>query len=692
MKKNNPQEKTATPKSKPITKFVSAIGSISLLAGGLWALMYFSTPQTQLRPYKDALTLAKAEKTEKEDVKKESSSENSPPSQSEPESKPEPEPESEAEQEAKNILKDKITPPLDIIKASVTTDPNSAQLPRETLEYIQRGIALTEKGEYNAGSLEFEKAAELSPNAPQVYAIWATAMKMAKSYKGATNHFARAAELSGNDPEILFNWAMSELEANNNKDAGDLLEKVLKVQPDNYVALNYLGKAYGRQKLYDQEEQAYRDALKLEPNFAQAYFNLGIVLSIRKKFEEAAPFFEKAIAMDRFYEKPFVVQMLTALGRYVTPEDKKAPLVPSNQKKDEAENKAEENKVETASAEEHKTEEEKMEGSSGMKDGSGKKIKGTTNVKGKILINGQPAGLDTIVILETKSKMKVRKQEQEALTINQTDLKFVPMHSVVSVGSTVTFKNLDTDVRNIYSKSLNNQFNLGAMASGSVKSITLDSAGPVVLRCNMHKNMVGTVFVVPNGYYTTSNDKGEYSFENIDSKNFIMQVWNPSLKPEEVAANLKSADLTGVDQTIDFDIKSNSKPGDINDLVEATDYNLVVDNIEQEMLQAIQDWKDGKKFISRKRMLLAITQHFAGGGLKGAIAKSFSKKRSDGLEKKMDDIRKKISGLAGSEGVTEAELISEAKFAVSQLRNNVKELEARLNPDFEKDQNKSDTK
>ena len=106
MKKNNPQEKTATPKSKPITKFVSAIGSISLLAGGLWALMYFSTPQTQLRPYKDALTLAKAEKTEKEDVKKESSSENSPPSQSEPESKPEPEPESEAEQEAKNILKD----------------------------------------------------------------------------------------------------------------------------------------------------------------------------------------------------------------------------------------------------------------------------------------------------------------------------------------------------------------------------------------------------------------------------------------------------------------------------------------------------------------------------------------------------------------------------------------------------------
>jgi hypothetical protein len=121
-------------------------------------------------------------------------------------------------------------------------------------------------------------------------------------------------------------------------------------------------------------------------------------------------------------------------------------------------------------------------------------------------------------------------------------------------------------------------------------------------------------------------------------------------------------------------------------MVDPTDYNAIVDNIEKEMFQAIQDWKAGKRSIPRKRMLMAITKHYDGEGLKGAIAKSFSEKRSENLEKKLDDIRKQISGIGVSnDEVTEESLKSQAKFAVDQLRNNVRELEARLNPDFQKD-------
>ena len=116
-------------------------------------------------------------------------------------------------------------------------------------------------------------------------------------------------------------------------------------------------------------------------------------------------------------------------------------------------------------------------------------------------------------------------------------------------------------------------------------------------------------------------------------------------------------------------------------MTDPTDYNAIVDNIEREMFQAIEDWKNGKKFISRKRMLMAVTKHYAGEGLKGAIAKSFSSKRSILLEQKLDTIRKEISGYGKSEEpITEASLKSQAKFAVSQLRLNVKELEERLNP------------
>ena len=161
-----------------------------------------------------------------------------------------------------------------------------------------------------------------------------------------------------------------------------------------------------------------------------------------------------------------------------------------------------------------------------------------------------------------------------------------------------------------------------------------------------------------------------------------MQAWAPHLAPGDVETNLKTADLTGEDKTFDFDIKTTSLPGEIHDMVDSVDYNAIVDNIDSELEQAIKDWESGKKYVSRKRALMTITKYYDGGGLKGALAKSFSEKRSQNLEDKLDEIRKIISGIGkGSKSVTPDSLRQKVAFAISQLRNNVQELEARLNPD-----------
>ncbi|MEC9019369.1 MAG: hypothetical protein VYE03_04345, partial [Nitrospinota bacterium] len=381
--------------------------------------------------------------------------------------------------------------------------------------------------------------------------------------------------------------------------------------------------------------------------------------------------------LDKQYEKPFVIQMLTALGKYDTlagkpinqpqPAKKQEPVAKTS-KVAKVTPKIEEKKEEGSGAD------HKMEGS--------KKVNNLTNIKGKVLINGKNPSPNTLVFLETKTKMRAKGQKQgKSITIHQSGLNFQPRHSIIQVGTTVTFSNRDKEVHNIYSKSAGNQFNLGAMAAGSFKSIEFKNAGPIVLRCNMHRDMIGTLFVVPNGYYTQPNEKGEYEFKGVKSEGYIMQVWAPMLSPDEVSANIRSADLTGVDQTFNFDIKSASVQGEIHDMTDPTDYNAIVDNIENEMFQAIEDWKNGKKFISRKRMLMAITKHFDGEGLKGALAKSFSSKRSIVLEHKLDKIRKEISGYNKSKTpITEESLKSQAKFAIAALRNNVKELEARIQP------------
>ena len=89
-------------------------------------------------------------------------------------------------------------------------------------------MALTEKGKYNAGSKEFEKASEISPNSSELYSIWGAALRMAKKFKGANKRFARAHAPAPNDSEITLNWGMSQLEGDVTDDAIRLFQKLLK--------------------------------------------------------------------------------------------------------------------------------------------------------------------------------------------------------------------------------------------------------------------------------------------------------------------------------------------------------------------------------------------------------------------------------------------------------------------------------
>jgi len=545
-----------------------------------------------------------------------------------------------------------------------------ALVSREALEHLSKGMQFSEQNKFGSAELEFEKAAAVSPNSPEVFAIWATALRMQGKFKGANRRFAKALELAPNDDEILFNWGMSRLMEKNSDEAIKLFQQTIQLQPEHYLAYSRLGKAYGQKKMYAEEEASYRKALEIKPDFGRVHFNLGIVLSLQKKYNPAADHFEKAIAIDKEFEKPFVVQLLTAMGRKT--DMKTAKL----REKDGT-------KAETSVAPEA-TKEEAYEpegsGSGHQMEGSDKITKPITKVTGKVTINGQMGGPNGLIMLETKTKLKAPGQKILQVSIFQKNLAFLPQHTIVPVGSTVNFVNNDVEVHNIFSKSLNNQFNLGAMAAGTSKGIKMTSPGPVILRCNLHKDMVGTLFVAPNGYYAKVDAQGNFAFDEVKSAEYIMQFWHPRLYPEEVEAHAESISLTGEDKVLDIKIESASKADEIHDLIDATDYNLIADNIEKEMRQAIIDWKNGKKFISRKRMLMAITKHYDGEGLKGAIARSFSVNRSEKLEQHLDSVRKKISGIDKSQAVTEAGLTAQADKIMAQLRNNVSELENRLKP------------
>lgn len=76
----------------------------------------------------------------------------------------------------------------------------------------------------------------------------------------------------------------------------DRLEKVLKVEPDNVFALSCLAGGYGAQNRLDEAIKLSERALKIDPECAQAYDNLGMAAMTRGNRAKAEEYFQKAVA------------------------------------------------------------------------------------------------------------------------------------------------------------------------------------------------------------------------------------------------------------------------------------------------------------------------------------------------------------------------------------------------------------
>ena len=219
-----------------LIKFLIAL---AVVCGLVWGLIVLSTPSSNLEPYDKFKKNQPAE----DQVGKTPDENSRPADVASGEDKPLPQetpltPEEEA-------VQDKIQQISDQINSPITPSPVS-NLSHDALEHLSKGMELVEKGKFGAAELEFEKAAEISPDSPEVFAIWATALRMQEKFKGANRRFARALELSPHDEEIIFNWGLSLLMERKSDEAIKLFKQTIDMSPNHFLAYNNLGKAYGQ--------------------------------------------------------------------------------------------------------------------------------------------------------------------------------------------------------------------------------------------------------------------------------------------------------------------------------------------------------------------------------------------------------------------------------------------------------------
>ena len=130
--------------------------------------------------------------------------------------------------------------------------------------------------------------------APRDPAIEARAALSLSRLEDARGHFATAIAQSPRDAMLLVEAAVVEGRLGNIKSAERLLERAIKLEPENADAWYNLGQAAREKNQIERAVRLFRKALDLDPKYGDGAFALGEALYVQGKAEEALPWLDQA--------------------------------------------------------------------------------------------------------------------------------------------------------------------------------------------------------------------------------------------------------------------------------------------------------------------------------------------------------------------------------------------------------------
>ena len=136
------------------------------------------------------------------------------------------------------------------------------------------------------------RAIELDPNLADAYATLATMQMLRFDWKGATEARARALQLDPGNSNALQNRAVQTLITGSHEDAIAQIEVALNRDPLNVLNRRYAARLFLYTGRLDEAERLLRSILAVNPNYSAAHYELGRVLLLRGKTQDAVAQFE----------------------------------------------------------------------------------------------------------------------------------------------------------------------------------------------------------------------------------------------------------------------------------------------------------------------------------------------------------------------------------------------------------------
>jgi plastocyanin len=111
-------------------------------------------------------------------------------------------------------------------------------------------------------------------------------------------------------------------------------------------------------------------------------------------------------------------------------------------------------------------------------------------------------------------------------TVSMKSKAFVPRVTVVTVGGSVEFPNLDAISHNVFSVSGENRFDLNLYKKPKSASKVFDHPGVVRIYCNIHPQMSGFVLVRDNPFWARVGADGSFSIPDVPAGAWVLKAWH----------------------------------------------------------------------------------------------------------------------------------------------------------------------
>jgi len=148
-------------------------------------------------------------------------------------------------------------------------------------------------------------------------------------------------------------------------------------------------------------------------------------------------------------------------------------------------------------------------------------------------VTGAPVP-NAVVYAEPTGGQAVPKSLKQA-EVEQKDVKFFPLVSVVQVGTPILFPNHDKVRHHVYSFSPAKTFELKLYSGVPTSPILFDKVGTVVLGCNIHDQMVAYVQVVNTPFFGKTDMSGRVKLDGLVNGKYALKAWYFKMAPNEAA-------------------------------------------------------------------------------------------------------------------------------------------------------------